>query len=258
MCSDIFLRLLLFLDPTIGLEYGMVTHHSYAFSKQADVGFCNAVCNQAVCDQLDVQGIKNYFGAIDFAWVINGNDQQSAEILQQSGLYVVGSLPAMMYDLSNFSYKEIVGVQTIDLLDENAKHDFIHVVSTTFSRSAQDYYNLFSYLQTFLYDPSALHVYLIYQEKIPVAVGMMLVHKNVATIHSIAVLPEYRGKGYSKLIVEKAMFDAQQKGSELALLLASSMGKPVYEKLGFKEYAMYSIYELPGNRKKNKQHIFYM
>ena len=62
----------------------------------------------------------------------------------------------------------------------------------------------------------------------------------------------------SRTSVEKAMFDAQQKGSELALLLASSMGKPVYEKLGFKEYAMYSIYELPGNRKKNKQHIFYM
>ncbi len=61
-------------------------------------------------------------------------------------------------------------------------------------------------------------------------------------LHLVATLPAYRGKGLGYAVSQKPLIDAQQRGASHAILLASEMGKPVYQKIGFKEYALCNVY----------------
>jgi ribosomal protein S18 acetylase RimI-like enzyme len=52
-------------------------------------------------------------------------------------------------------------------------------------------------------------------------------------VYSIATLPAYRGRGYGTAITWHLMADAEP-GWDLAVLQASEMGRPVYERMGFR------------------------
>ena len=51
-------------------------------------------------------------------------------------------------------------------------------------------------------------------------------------VYSVATLPAYRGRGYGTTITWHLMADADP-GWDLAVLQASEMGRPVYERMGF-------------------------
>ncbi|BDD10637.1 hypothetical protein FUAX_30690 [Fulvitalea axinellae] len=81
--------------------------------------------------------------------------------------------------------------------------------------------------------------YLVFQDSIPS--GCLLLHFSGDTVgfHAMGITKTMRKKG----IAEKAMWigleTAKQKGSTLATLQASDMGKGVYERIGFKsEFVM--------------------
>lgn len=72
----------------------------------------------------------------------------------------------------------------------------------------------------------------------PVALGRVLWdHGYVVYIADIIVLPEYQGKGYGRIIMEKIMEmirSWQKTGYKLMITLASAKGKEeFYEKFGF-------------------------
>ena len=55
-------------------------------------------------------------------------------------------------------------------------------------------------------------------------------------IHEVAVRPEYRGRGLATALMQTAVEDARQAGCRMMSLQASSMGEPVYRRLGFQVY----------------------
>jgi len=65
---------------------------------------------------------------------------------------------------------------------------------------------------------------------------------EVATMFFVATLPEYRKKGLGKLVCSVAVAQAKQRGCKYCNLIATDMGKPVYEHLGFKSYHIYEEY----------------
>ena len=88
-----------------------------------------------------------------------------------------------------------------------------------------------------------MYLYIGYFQGIPAAVGMALNHGNIATLHWIGTLPEYRKKGLGTAITLKALHDLQAAGCTHALLLSSALGKPIYERMGFKQYMLYHMYK---------------
>lgn len=88
-----------------------------------------------------------------------------------------------------------------------------------------------------------MYLYIGYFQGIPAAVGMALNRGDIATLHWIGTLPEYRKKGLGTAITIKALHDLQDAGCSHALLLASALGKPLYERMGFKQYALYHMYK---------------
>ena len=74
-------------------------------------------------------------------------------------------------------------------------------------------------------------------------IGMMVIEWPPHPLHleplrgyilNVYTEPAYRGRGLAKQLTELAMQEARNRKLSLTILHATSMGKPLYEKLGFK------------------------
>lgn len=75
-----------------------------------------------------------------------------------------------------------------------------------------------------------------YQDK-PVSTGILFNGAGVAGIYGVGTLPEWRSKGFATAITLKPLLDARQHGYRFAVLFATRMGYPMYQRLGFREVA---------------------
>ncbi|MBS1914944.1 MAG: GNAT family N-acetyltransferase [Bacteroidetes bacterium] len=66
-----------------------------------------------------------------------------------------------------------------------------------------------------------------------VGIGSTIVHYDVAWLGHIIVHPEYRNKGIGRLITETLINIAKEKNCKTVYLIATDLGAPVYEKVGF-------------------------
>ncbi len=66
-----------------------------------------------------------------------------------------------------------------------------------------------------------------------VGIGVSIVHHDVAWLAHIIVRPEERCKGWGRLITQALMDVAKQQHCSTIYMIATKLGFPVYEKLGF-------------------------
>lgn len=75
---------------------------------------------------------------------------------------------------------------------------------------------------------------LLYDEEKAVATSRLALTEKGFKIGRIAVLKQYRGKGYGEKIVRAVVEKAFEKGTETVLVDAQNYAVPFYEKFGFK------------------------
>ena len=77
------------------------------------------------------------------------------------------------------------------------------------------------------------------------AVGCVLVTDDDgnADVESVAVLPEARGRGISGKLMQHALVDAAERGNETSTLVATALGYPVYERLGYRSLGRFAMWE---------------
>ena len=78
-------------------------------------------------------------------------------------------------------------------------------------------------------------MYVGYLDKKPVATSLLFKGAGVAGIYGVGTLPEMRRKGLGAAITSKPLQDARQQGYHYAVLFATNLGYPVYQRLGFHE-----------------------
>ena len=100
-----------------------------------------------------------------------------------------------------------------------------------------------------LLDPEKICLGIIYHlELIAVCCGHSIF--NEFNIHAIAVHPDYRKKGLGVLLLNKLIYDAKEKGCQLATLEVdekNNAAKKLYEKFGFKTCGLRKNYFSNGN-----------
>jgi GNAT superfamily N-acetyltransferase len=85
-------------------------------------------------------------------------------------------------------------------------------------------------------------VYVGYTDGRPVSSGFGVRTGRTIGVYSIATLPDARRRGYGAAMTERVVADGAAAGCDVAILQASEMGQPIYERLGFRTVIGRDVY----------------
>lgn len=167
------------------------------------------------------------------------------ELLEQYGLESAGKPSGMATDLAavnsmpktieNFMIEKVSNVEMQALWARTA------AIGTGFSDTAT---TEMAQLEASLTDPQyqAQHRYLGFLDGAPVATSALVLDSGVAGIYAVATIPEARRKGIGEIMTVMPLLEARQIGYRVGILQASSMGYPIYKRIGFKDVCKFNIY----------------
>jgi ribosomal protein S18 acetylase RimI-like enzyme len=91
--------------------------------------------------------------------------------------------------------------------------------------------------------PSGVHAYLAHHDGAPA--GVVLAHdlEGDCGIYLVGTVPEARGLGISTALMGQALHDAAARGCTVSTLQASSMGHPLYRRLGYLDLGRAELWE---------------
>jgi GNAT superfamily N-acetyltransferase len=180
----------------------------------------------------------------------NTRPDNLGEYLTAHGFTSIGEGAGMAIDLSNINEADRApdGFRIVGVEDDAALKTWCRVSGVGFGIPEQAIPSIVEYLATEIKLRQPFKLYLGLLDGKPVATSMYYLGEGVAGIYFVATLAEARNKGIGFAITQKPLLEARDMGYRVGILQASKMGKPVYLRLGFKEYsriASYSwIYEL--------------
>jgi predicted GNAT family acetyltransferase len=163
--------------------------------------------------------------------LINENAQTDRYINELIRNYFSESVvqTAMSYDLTQIDFlsEDLQDVRIID--QEKDFENWFNSVCRIFGEKNNKLFQLF------LNDKDIVLLG-VYVENQLVSTTMMFMQGEVAGLHLVGTLNEYRGKGLGSLITKFALKYATENGCKFCVLQASKMGKRVYRRIGFNEY----------------------
>lgn len=76
----------------------------------------------------------------------------------------------------------------------------------------------------------------------PVAVSILFLEAGVAALFNVAVVPEFRRKGFGTLMTQEPLLRARSRGYHYGVLKATSMGTELYRSMKFEECCKIHMY----------------
>ena len=68
-------------------------------------------------------------------------------------------------------------------------------------------------------------------------------HGGDCSIWWVATVPEARGHGLAPGLMRRALADGRARGCEVSTLQATKLGRPVYERLGYRGFGTIEMWE---------------
>jgi GNAT superfamily N-acetyltransferase len=88
------------------------------------------------------------------------------------------------------------------------------------------------------------HVHVAYSDGAPVASAVTTDHRGNTEVDLVATVPAARGRGIGGALLRHALADAGERGSSTTTLIATRLGRPVYERLGYRTLGTIEMWEL--------------
>lgn len=156
----------------------------------------------------------------------------------------VGVAAGMAVDLQDLNESDATppGFSIVEVKDSKTLKAWCQVAGTGFSIPEHAITSIVEWLTMEIKMKQPIRCYLGLLDGKPVATSQYYLGAGVCGIYFVATLPEARNKGIGYSITQKPLLDAKKLGYRVGILQASQMGRPVYLKLGFKEYSKIGSY----------------
>ncbi len=89
-----------------------------------------------------------------------------------------------------------------------------------------------------LHEPGVA-LYVGHTDGVPVTTGLGLMTGHTIGVYNISTVPDARQRGYGAAMTMRVVEDGIAAGCDVAILQASDMGRPIYERLGFRTVVQY-------------------
>lgn len=99
-----------------------------------------------------------------------------------------------------------------------------------------------SFLDPRQLDEPGVRYYVGYVDGEPVATGVGIATGRTIGVYNIATIESARRRGYGAAMTVRAALDGRAAGCDVAILQASSMGRPIYERLGYRTVVRYRAF----------------
>jgi GNAT superfamily N-acetyltransferase len=167
-------------------------------------------------------------GAVWMVWVPSG-DHEARAALERAGHVLDLTLPVMAMELEGVERPPADALadwtDEPDLRDIGPLNDRAYEIETD------------SFARAFSNTPEdAVTAYVARVDGRAAGCLTVTDHDGNADVESVAVLPEARGNGISGKLLGYALADARERGLETSTLVATDLGRPVYERLGYREF----------------------
>jgi len=175
-------------------------------------------------------------GAKWTVWVAPGDDAAAA-LLESRGHYLDARPMAMARELDGVERPPPDALANWTAEGELAAVGRVNDRSYTFGTDS------FSRSLQTLPDGAA-HVYVASDEAgEPIGCLTVVDHHGNSEVQLVAVVPEARGQGITRRLLGHALADAAERGSETSTLIATPLGYPVYERLGYRPLERVAMWE---------------
>jgi N-acetylglutamate synthase len=85
--------------------------------------------------------------------------------------------------------------------------------------------------------------YLGYTHVGPVATSLRFTTSGISGLYFVSVLPEFRRRGFGEAMTRRAAVDGRREGCTTSYLQASEMGRPLYERIGYRTIEEYELWK---------------
>ena len=183
----------------------------------------------------EVAAAYDEIGAKWTVWVPPGDDAAAA-LLEGRGHYLDAQPMAMAMELNG------VERPTSDALGDWTAEGTVAELGELNDRSYTFGTDSFSRALRTL-PPDAAHIYVARDDGQPVGCLTIVDHEGNSEVQMVAVVPEARGRGITRTLLGHALADAAERGNETSTLIATPLGYPVYERVGFRPLERVAMWE---------------
>jgi GNAT superfamily N-acetyltransferase len=180
-------------------------------------------------------GIYEEAGVLAWTVWVPGHDRDTAELLEQAGHQLDGSPRMMGRELEGLEPHSMEG---IDWTAEGEPDDVNRINDTAYGLPPGTFAAGCGAL-----DPERFRRYVARHDGEPAASVVTATTGSDCSIWAVATLPEARGQGLSTALMRQALADAAADGCETSTLQASELGRPVYEKAGYRDFGCFEMWE---------------
>lgn len=174
------------------------------------------------------QKVKNFYQNKPFFWLLPKD--QKADLLLERGFKGPDLTFEMELNLAEYQYPGASTSLEVRKVHSSADHlKWVDVAAGWLNVDPSFVDQFFSaWIKTGRYIP-----YLGFCEGQPAATSLVYCGKLGAALYFLGTLPPFRNRGLGTAVTHACLKTAKEKNIDLAVLYASKMGKPVYEKIGF-------------------------
>jgi GNAT superfamily N-acetyltransferase len=195
-----------------------------------------------------VDQITHYFDDLHLPFIIRvreGLDPATERACEAAGLPYSDTVPGMVLSEMPAAVTMPDGIEVRAADDTQTLQHHISIIAAAFGMPLGFAEQL---LSARLLELPDVMLYVGYVGGEPIATSALIASHRVAGVYNVACLPSHRKRGYGEAMTWHAVRSGAGIGCTMASLQASEMGRPVYERMGFRLVAPYRTFVRPQHR----------